>query len=344
GTSVISNLLPEKSRRQYENAFQQFKERCKANKARKISENVLLAYFAEKSKVEVFHVMGNIIIIMLKSTLNVKKEIYQVGSIFEKLSVGNHPKKYKVVLILGISGACRRDELTKMTVDNRREKDSILIVKVPHTKTNIQRIFTVSNLDYIDIYRKYAALCPSYATSRRLFFKCFNQVVGINCIGKMPSLIAKYLKLPNFDAYTGHCFRRTSATLLANAGGNICSLKRHEGWKSSTVAEGYMEDSINNKIQISNKILDCEISGSSAITFTAIASTSKTDSFPTATPISRTESDLSGLGINIGSCTGCTINRAAEERDAANKFTTEQNKDIGMRQTNCFFAPAIAPD
>lgn len=189
-----------------------------------------------------------------------------------------------------------------------------MIVKVPDTKTNIQRIFTVSNLDYIDIYRKYAALRPSYATSRRLFFKyqnkrCFNQVVGINSIGKMPSLIAKHLKLPNPDAYTGHCFRRTSATLLANTGADICVLKRHGGWKSSTVAEGYVEDSINNKIQISNKILDCEISGSSAVTSTAVACKSKMDSLPTPkTTISRAESELSGLGINIGSCTGCTIN------------------------------------
>lgn len=202
-----------------------------------------------------------------------------------------------------------------MTVDDIEDKNSILIVKVPDTKTNIQRIFTVSNLDYIEIYRKYVAHRPSCATSRRLFLKyknkrCFNQVVGINIIGKKPSLIAKQLELPNHDAYTGHCFRRTSATLLANAGADISVLKRHGGWKYSTVAEGYVEDSINNKIQISNKILDCEISGSSsAITSTAFAFESKMDSLPTPeTSTSRAESELSGFGLNIGSCTSCTIN------------------------------------
>ncbi|KAJ8971859.1 hypothetical protein NQ317_012153 [Molorchus minor] len=78
--------------------------------------------------------------------------MYQVGSVFEKLSVGNHPKKSKVltgeelnqfireaddetylmvrvVLILGISGACRREELTKMRIDAIEDKDSILVVK-----------------------------------------------------------------------------------------------------------------------------------------------------------------------------------------------------------------------
>ncbi|XP_023313162.1 uncharacterized protein LOC111693184 [Anoplophora glabripennis] len=319
---------------QYENAYRQFKEWCETNKARKASENVLLAYFAERSK-KVKPSTLWAVYSMLKSTLNAKenvdiKKFTKLVPYLKKLSVGHNPKKSKVltreevnqfireaddeiylmvVLILGISGACRREELTKMSVDDIEDKGSILIVKVPDTKTNIQRIFTVSNLDYIDIYRKYVALRPSYASSRRLFLKyqnkrCINQVVGINSIGGMPSLIAKYLKLPNSDAYTGHCFRRTSATLLANAGGDICSLKRHGGWKSSTVAEGYVEDSINNKIQISNKILDCEISGSHGIT-----STSKISSVSTPkTPISRAEPELSGLGINIGSCTGCTIN------------------------------------
>ncbi|KAJ8947499.1 hypothetical protein NQ317_010232 [Molorchus minor] len=62
---------------------------------------------------------------------------------------------------------------------------------------------------------------------------------------------------------------------------SILIVKRQGGWKSSTVAKGYVEDSINN--QISNKILDCQISGLSAITSTAIASTSNMDSFPTTT-------------------------------------------------------------
>ncbi|KAJ8980605.1 hypothetical protein NQ317_017366 [Molorchus minor] len=70
--SVISNLLPEKSRRQYQNAYQQFKEWCETNKARKISENVLLAYFAEKSKKVKSSTLWAIYS-MLKSTLLLKK-------------------------------------------------------------------------------------------------------------------------------------------------------------------------------------------------------------------------------------------------------------------------------
>lgn len=37
----------------------------------------------------------------------------------------------KVLLIFGLAGACRRDELTKMLVDDVDNKGSMLIVKVP---------------------------------------------------------------------------------------------------------------------------------------------------------------------------------------------------------------------
>jgi hypothetical protein len=57
-------------------------------------------------------------------------------------------------------------------------------------------------------------------------------------------------------AMTGHCYRRTSATLLANAGADVLTLKRHGSWKSSTVAENYVAESMCNKIKIS-KMIQC---------------------------------------------------------------------------------------
>ncbi|KAJ8914630.1 hypothetical protein NQ315_015368 [Exocentrus adspersus] len=54
--------------------------------------------------------------------------------------------------------------------------------------------------------------------------------------------------------YTGHCLRRTSATFLADSGADIQTLKRHGGWQSTSVAEGYIEESIGNKLKISKSI------------------------------------------------------------------------------------------
>lgn len=65
----------------------------------------------------------------------------------------------------------------------------------------------------------------------------------------------KSLNFPELHLYTGHCFRRSSATLLVNSGADILSLKRHSGWKPSTVAENYVTESIKDKLHVANKIL-----------------------------------------------------------------------------------------
>ena len=57
----------------------------------------------------------------------------------------------------------------------------------------------------------------------------------------------------NPELYTGHSFDRTSATLLADSRANITTLKPH-GWKSDSVAEGYIEESVANREKIGNLI------------------------------------------------------------------------------------------
>ncbi|KAJ3654686.1 hypothetical protein Zmor_013859 [Zophobas morio] len=58
--------------------------------------------------------------------------------------------------------------------------------------------------------------------------------------------------------YTGHSFRRSSATLLVNAGGDITSLKRHGGWESTKVAESYIQESFGERVKIAQKIFGDE--------------------------------------------------------------------------------------
>jgi hypothetical protein len=43
-------------------------------------------------------------------------------------------------------------------------------------------------------------------------------------------------------------------TLLANAGEGIIGVKQIEGWKSTSVAEQYIEDSVSNKIRLAEKV------------------------------------------------------------------------------------------
>lgn len=165
---------------------------------------------------------------------------------------------------MGVAGASRKQELCDLTIDDIEDRAFLVVVKIPMTKTGIQRSFTITNhwneeVHFLEIFWKYASLRPQRVDSRRFFLKyyngrCFNQVVGKNTIGSFPFKIASYLKKENPKSFTGHSFRRTSATLLANKGVDVLALKKHGRWKLSSVAESYVEESLENKIQFADNI------------------------------------------------------------------------------------------
>ncbi|KAJ8986013.1 hypothetical protein NQ317_013897 [Molorchus minor] len=210
-------------------AYNRFKKWCAEKNVQVYSGNVLLAYFSENAK------------------------NYKSSTLWAQYSM--------VGLILGIAGACRTDELVNLTVDDIEDVGSSLIVKIPNTKTKIPRIFVVTDVgNMLELFRKYLSLRPPHVKHKRLFLyykagKCSSQPVAKNTMGKIPSVVASYLKLPDVACYTGHCLRRSSASLLADAGVDITTIKRHAGWKSTTVAEGYFENSTENKTKIANQVL-----------------------------------------------------------------------------------------
>ncbi|XP_074034595.1 tyrosine recombinase XerC-like [Leptinotarsa decemlineata] len=298
-------LLPQKSLSVYENTYEKFMAWRKTKNINSFSENVILAYLSELSKnFKAATLWSNFS--MLKSTISIKKNINidypKVRAFLKRKSEGYVPKKSrvlekeqilkfiqeapdekflltKVILIFGLAGALRRDELYKLKLYDIEDLGTILIVNVHDTKTKISRKFTIT--EHLELYRKYKALRPQKYAEKKIFIdyqggKCTCQIVGITKIGKVPSVIAKYLNLPHAEQYTGHCFRRSSATLLVEAGGDLLTLKKHGGWKSSAVAEHYIENSITQKIDVANKILSPQNQISSApIATTSIISTSK---------------------------------------------------------------------
>lgn len=163
-------------------------------------------------------------------------------------------------MVLGVHGACRREELHKLTMDDIKINESYAIIKIPTTKTHCPRTFTLEGT-YFEIFQLYLGLRPQHVTTNKLFLrygngKCCNQPIGINTIGSMPKNIAVWLELEEPNTYTGHSFRRSSATVFADAGASITTLKRHGGWKSAQIAESYVEDSVQNKRKIGKSITD----------------------------------------------------------------------------------------
>lgn len=141
-----------------------------------------------------------------------------------------------------MTGACRGDEITKLTVDNVKDYGEEIIVKIPDTKTIVSKMYLIGGA-FAEVIRKYSKLRPTNAETNRYLLnyqngKCTVQVVGKHKIARMPKDIATYLNLKDPKDYTGHSFRRTSTTILADSGAGIEEIKRHGNWKSNTVAEG----------------------------------------------------------------------------------------------------------
>ncbi|CAH1379311.1 unnamed protein product, partial [Tenebrio molitor] len=66
----------------------------------------------------------------------------------------------KVCTIFGIAGACRSDELIKLSIDDIEDKESILIVHITKSKTNKPRTFIVTadfegGIKPIELYKRY---------------------------------------------------------------------------------------------------------------------------------------------------------------------------------------------
>lgn len=163
-----------------------------------------------------------------------------------------------MALIFGIAGALRRIEFVELTIANVIILEEALLVKIIKTKNHVPRTFTITG-PLFDICMKYISARPPNCKTDRFFLKyykgcCTQQVIGINKIGSMPKDIASYLNLPNANLYTGHSFRRSSATLLVDAGADLLTLQRHGGWKSGNVAYGYITNSMTNKKRIFDQI------------------------------------------------------------------------------------------
>lgn len=173
----------------------------------------------------------------------------------------------KVAMIFGVLGACRKDELIKVQtthlktyyeLNDTEKKQPTLLVHISDAKTHGEREFVIKG-KYYDYYRRYSDLRPEKTPHNRYFInyqkgKCTIQPIGEKKFASLPREVAKFLKLPNPESYTGHGFGRTSAMLLAGSGADITNLKRHGGWKSSSVAESYVENSLKIKEKISNRI------------------------------------------------------------------------------------------
>ncbi|XP_033224842.1 uncharacterized protein LOC117177887 isoform X2 [Belonocnema kinseyi] len=276
------NGLPKQSMDKYLAIYNQFMEWKNAKHEESLDESLLLTYFNELAEKLAPSTLWSRYS-MLKSTLNSNDNVdiakySKLSAFLKRQATGFVSKKSKtltseqiakflteapdhqylvtkVALIFGVTGALRKSEMCEITTKDIKDYGSHLLITIPKSQTHIQRTFTVDGDFYYSTYKKYEALRPKNLYTNRFFLnyqngKCTHQVIGKNKFGSMPKKIAEYLNLPEPELYTGHSFRRTSATLLTDSGADITTVKRHGGFKTSQNAEGHIEDSMRNKRKI----------------------------------------------------------------------------------------------
>lgn len=148
----------------------------------------------------------------------------------------------QAVLVFGVIGASRGDEITYVMNDFVRDNGQEIIISMPSIKTKASKVYKIDGI-LAQIVRQYKQLRPPKETTDRFFIqyrdgKCTMNVIGKNTVAKIPKEIASYLQLPDADSYTAYSFRQTSTIVLADALAGINTLKPHGQTNSPTVAEG----------------------------------------------------------------------------------------------------------
>uniref|UniRef100_A0ABD2WE08 Tyr recombinase domain-containing protein n=1 Tax=Trichogramma kaykai TaxID=54128 RepID=A0ABD2WE08_9HYME len=272
-----SNVIPEKSKSLYEAQYTKFKSWCSEMKlGNEISQDILLAYFQKLSEtyapttlwatytkikamvsckenkdISKFLELHAFLKSKSKKHIVKKSKVFTPDEISKFLNEAPDTENllHKVVLVIGLHGCLRTAELLAIQIQDIKEEGTLYHITIPHTKTGISKSF-VTCAEVHQLITKYIKLRPE--GMQRFFVQyrnqaCTRQNVGKGKLSKIPKDIATFLKLPDSQKYTGHALRRTSATLAADRGADLLTLKRLGGWKSSTVAESYINESIMNK-------------------------------------------------------------------------------------------------
>lgn len=286
------NNLPDKSRADYEKAYEKFLawQQMKKVPDGYVSENVLLAYFTDLSECYAPSTLWSIssklkALILLKHAIDIgqyealtqflkkksrnfeakKSAVFTRAEVDAFLRAPDEPHLVqKLIFAFGVFGGMRKSEIAALAPADIKDTGTQLEVMIRNGKTG-DRWFIVtpaadSAVDVVALYRRYAALRPKGPVPAGRFFlryfkgRCTAQPIGKNKIGEIPGMIATFLKLAEPRKYTGHAMRRTGATLLADEGVDLLTLKRFGAWKSDSVAQGYVANSKDVKRKLSETV------------------------------------------------------------------------------------------
>ncbi|KAG4075798.1 hypothetical protein HA402_003624 [Bradysia odoriphaga] len=176
---AMDQIIPAKSGNRYLQAYDVFRTWQELHRTDSFDEKILLAYFGEAAKkykpptlwsmysmlkktLLCKHDVDLVKYCRLRAFLKMKSDGYKAtkANVFEPEDIQKFfteaPKLVylgmKVVMIFGLCGGCRGDELTNLTVANVKDDGKEVIVKIPDTKTKVDKLYVVGN-DFAKIIR-----------------------------------------------------------------------------------------------------------------------------------------------------------------------------------------------
>ena len=167
----------------------------------------------------------------------------------------------KVALIIALYGMMRIGELydlkfTDIDYDERAREMKVVIQYSKTDQAGAGHTFYIPET-IADIQLHNIILAYKYALSQYLltnnenvtdqhFFRrvgteeCFTKsACSADALGNFPRRIAAFLGKKNADSYTGHCFRRTAATNLAENGASAALMNKLARWNATGMADYY---------------------------------------------------------------------------------------------------------
>lgn len=176
---------------------------------------------------------------------------------------------HKICLILGFYGLMRGGEMYSMELNQIKAlPEGDFLIEFGSSKTdpgNVQNFcFVIPNerdsdtnpamylslyLDFIKQRKKEVTYLFSQIRDGKLHCQRLGRTFFLK---KGPNDIAVFLKKPSPEKYTGHSFRRSGATNAAENGAMQEDLKRLGRWRSNSVAEGYVQESVASKKRLAS--------------------------------------------------------------------------------------------
>jgi integrase len=138
-----------------------------------------------------------------------------------------------------MSGLTRISELTNLDFSNLKLSGDNYEFLISQSRTDLKKKgFTFIVVPPFSQYiTNYENAFPLELRKGRFFLKKTNcppsqAAVEKNTLASYPNSVAEFLGLENSEQYTGHCLRRTGATILEDRGVSKITLKRAGRWTS----------------------------------------------------------------------------------------------------------------